>query len=31
MRPNEANEEAFAYVVGYLTEEVYNKIKEHGK
>lgn len=31
MRPNEANEEAFAYVVGYVTEEVYNKIKEHEK
>lgn len=31
MYPSPANEEAFAYLVGYLTEEVYSKIKGHGK
>lgn len=30
MYPSPANEEAFAYVVGFITEEVYIKIQEHG-
>lgn len=31
MTPVPANEEAFAYLVGYITDEVYIKIKGHGK
>lgn len=30
MYPNAANEEAYAYLIGFLTEQVYIKIQEHG-
>lgn len=30
MYPSAANEEAYAYLIGFITEEVYNKLQDNG-